>query len=102
MRPDAERNLLSSMRSLLVLGIDMTGDRTLRDYDLDALRRHVEQVGWVKDARVSRRFPDTLVIDIVERTPAALWQNQGQLALIDAPIKSTIGVIVRRDPRATT
>ena len=32
--------------------------------------------GWVKDARVSRRLPDTLVIDIVERTPAALWQNQ--------------------------
>ena len=32
-------------------------------------------IGWVKDARVSRRFPDTLVIDIVERKPAALWQN---------------------------
>ena len=33
-------------------------------------------IGWVKDARVSRRLPDTLVIDIVERTPAALWQKQ--------------------------
>ena len=33
---------------------------------------------------MSRRLPDTLVIDIVERTPAALWQNQGQLALIDS------------------
>ena len=39
--------------------------------------------GWVKDARVSRRLPDTLVIDIVERKPAALWQNEGRLALID-------------------
>ena len=39
--------------------------------------------GWVKDARVIRRLPDTLVIDIVERKPAALWQSQGQLALID-------------------
>ena len=34
------------------------------------------QYGWVKDARVSRRLPDTLVIDIVEREPAALWQDK--------------------------
>ena len=42
---------------------------------------------------MSRRLPDTLVIDIVERTPAALWQNQGQLALIDAE-----GVVLDRVP----
>ena len=48
-----------------------------------AIRRRLLQFGWVKDARVSRRLPDMLVIDIVERTPSALWQNQGQLALID-------------------
>ena len=40
-----------------------------------------------------RRLPDTLVIDIVERTPAALWQNKGQLALIDAG-----GVVLDRVP----
>ncbi len=38
---------------------------------------------WVKDARVSRRLPDKLLIDIVERAPAAIWQNHGQLMLID-------------------
>ena len=37
--------------------------------------------------------PDTLVIDIVERKPAALWQNQGQLALIDSE-----GVVLDRVP----
>ena len=51
--------------------------------DVAAIRNRLLQFGWVKDARVSRRLPDTLVIDIVERTPTALWQNQGQLALID-------------------
>jgi len=51
--------------------------------DVSEIRRRLLQFGWVKDARVSRRLPDTLVIDIVERTPAALWQNQGRLALID-------------------
>lgn len=57
------------------------------------IRERLLGYGWVKDARVSRRLPDTLVIDIVERTPAALWQNEGQLALIDHE-----GVVLDRVP----
>jgi len=57
------------------------------------IRDRLLQFGWVKDARVSRRLPDTLVIDIVERNPAALWQDQGRLALIDAD-----GVVLDRVP----
>ena len=61
--------------------------------DVAAIRARLLGFGWIKDARVSRRLPDTLVIDIVERKPAALWQNQGQLALIDAE-----GVVLDRVP----
>lgn len=61
--------------------------------DVAAIRDRLMKFGWVKDARVSRRLPDTLVIDVVERTPAALWQNQGQLALIDPD-----GVVLDRVP----
>lgn len=52
--------------------------------DVARIRERLLQFGWVKDARISRRLPDTLVVDIVERTPAALWQDSGRLALIDA------------------
>lgn len=52
--------------------------------DVDAIREALLGYGWVKDARVSRRLPDQLVVDIVERKPAALWQNRQQLSLIDA------------------
>jgi cell division protein FtsQ len=52
--------------------------------DVAAIRERLLGYGWVKDARVSRRLPDTLVIDIVERTPAALWQDDRKLQLIDA------------------
>jgi cell division protein FtsQ len=52
--------------------------------DLGALRERLLVFGWVADARVSRRLPDTLVIDIVERTPAAIWQHEQRLMLIDA------------------
>ncbi|NUT01746.1 MAG: FtsQ-type POTRA domain-containing protein [Sphingomonas sp.] len=51
--------------------------------DVANIRNELLRFGWVKDARVSRRLPDTLVIDIVERTPSALWQDQQRLALID-------------------
>ncbi|MEA3066825.1 MAG: cell division protein FtsQ [Sphingomonadales bacterium] len=61
--------------------------------DVAGIRRRLLGFGWVKDARVSRRLPDALVIDIVERTPAALWQSQGQLALIDSE-----GVVLDRVP----
>ena len=61
--------------------------------DVSEIRNRLLRYGWVKDARVSRRLPDTLVIDIVERSPAALWQNQGQLALIDSD-----GVVLDRVP----
>jgi cell division protein FtsQ len=61
--------------------------------DVSDIRNRLLQFGWVKDARVSRRFPDTLVIDIVERKPSALWQDQDQLSLIDAE-----GVVLDRVP----
>jgi cell division protein FtsQ len=61
--------------------------------DVSNIRRRLMRFGWVKDARVSRRLPDMLVIDIVERAPSALWQNQGQLALIDQE-----GVLLDRVP----
>jgi cell division protein FtsQ len=51
--------------------------------DLGQIRAKLMQFGWVADARVSRRLPDTLLVDIVERQPAAIWQYQGKLSLID-------------------
>src|SRR3546814_17443382 len=58
-------------------------ERAMPSVDLASLRAQLMQLGWVEDARVSRRLPDTLIIDIVERKPAAVWQNKGKLALID-------------------
>ena len=56
---------------------------------------------------MSRRLPDTLVIDIVERKPAALWQDASKLSLIDAegvvldrvPISAHAGLAIADRPR---
>ncbi|MEO5866514.1 MAG: cell division protein FtsQ/DivIB [Sphingomonas sp.] len=51
--------------------------------DLEAVREKLlARQGWIEDAHVSRRLPDTLLIHIVERKPSAIWQDQGKLALI--------------------
>jgi cell division protein FtsQ len=59
-------------------------DRSMLSVDLDKLRAEVMTLGWVKEARVSRRLPDALVVEVVERQPVAVWQHDGQLKLIDA------------------
>lgn len=46
--------------------------------DLDDVRAAFEKLPWVAEARVSRRWPDTLVVDLVEHVPLAHW-NGSQL-----------------------
>lgn len=59
-------------------------NRAMPLVDIDALRAELLELSWVKDARVSRQLPDTLVIDIVERTPHAVLRKPDRLVLIDA------------------
>uniref|UniRef100_UPI0013DBF2F7 cell division protein FtsQ/DivIB n=1 Tax=Sandarakinorhabdus rubra TaxID=2672568 RepID=UPI0013DBF2F7 len=51
--------------------------------DLDAVRTRLAALPWVADASVQRRLPDTLVIEVIERKPVALWQYRQHLAAID-------------------
>lgn len=51
--------------------------------DLAGVRERLLKYPYIEDARVSRRLPDTLAIHIVERVPAAVWQRQGALVLVD-------------------
>jgi cell division protein FtsQ len=59
-------------------------NRAMPLVDVDALRGELLELSWVADARVSRQLPDTLVIDIVERSPHAVLRQSGRLVLIDA------------------
>jgi cell division protein FtsQ len=58
-------------------------DQPLLGMDLTALRKRVEGVGWVKEARVVRLLPDTLVVAVVERRQMAVWQHAGRQVVID-------------------
>ncbi len=55
----------------------------LTSMDLDDVRHRVESVGWVRDAKVLRLLPDTLVIAVNERERLAVWQHNGRTVVID-------------------
>ncbi|MGQ5700810.1 cell division protein FtsQ/DivIB [Sandaracinobacteroides sp. A072] len=52
--------------------------------DLVAMRERLLELPWVRDASLYRRWPDRIEVRIAERKPAALWQHQGRITLIDA------------------
>ena len=45
--------------------------------DVAALRKTVEQLPWVKIAAVRRVWPDTIVINVIEQQPLAMWAKGG-------------------------
>jgi cell division protein FtsQ len=59
-------------------------DRAMPLVDIEKVRADLLQYGWIKDARVARRLPDTLAVEIIERKPTAIWQRDGKYSLIDA------------------
>jgi cell division protein FtsQ len=58
--------------------------RAMTEIDLEEIRGEILTLNWVQDARVSRQLPDTIVIDIVERTPHAVLRRPDRLVLVDA------------------
>lgn len=68
----------------IVAAAQVYKDQPLLGLDLEAVRKRVEQVGWVKEARVVRLLPNTLVIAVVERRQLAIWQHNGKTVVIDA------------------
>ncbi len=79
-------------REQVLHAIGMEIGDSLYAEDLHAIRERVEALGTVRRASVERVLPDTLHITLHERSPAAVWQHQGALRLIDVD-----GVVLREE-----
>ena len=58
--------------------------------DLDAVRDRVRGVGWVREARVVRLYPDLLLVQVAEHDRLAVWRDGDRTWVIDgqgAPIR---------------
>jgi cell division protein FtsQ len=52
-------------------------------FDTAAARDRLLQNGWVREARVMRLLPATLVVELEERSPFAIWREGGESVVID-------------------
>lgn len=48
--------------------------------DLGEVRAAFEKLPWVREARVSRYWPDTLIVELAEHTPLARWNDNALLS----------------------
>jgi len=69
-------------------------DQVMSRLDLAALRVDLLTLPWVKDARVSRQLPDSLVVDVVERSPHAVLRDETGHELEPVPPSRAKGMLV--------
>ncbi len=53
------------------------------DADIHSARDRLMQLEWVAEADVSRRYPDSISVSLVEKQPYALWQANDALYVIE-------------------
>lgn len=70
-------------RAKLLNAVGLVRGAPILDYDVAQARTRIEKLSWVRTASVRRVLPDTVVVEVVERRPLALWQKDGVFKLID-------------------
>ncbi len=67
----------------ILAALDLRPGKPIIGFDASAARKALESIPWVKSAGVEREYPNTLKINVAERTAIALWQMNQQVTLID-------------------
>lgn len=70
-------------REALLQALGIARGAPILAFDFEAAKARVETLPWVLQARIERLLPDTVAVHLIERRPIALWQFEGQFALID-------------------
>lgn len=52
-------------------------------FSVERARKRIERLSWVDHATVERRLPGTIVVNLQERRPFAIWQHHNKFVLID-------------------
>lgn len=85
----------------IIGAIGLDGHTSLVGFDAADARVRVEALPWVQQATLRKVYPDAIEIDLTERRPFAVWQNDGQLTVIErdgAPIAPFAGTRHARLP----
>jgi len=67
----------------ILAALDIERGSPIFAIDMNAARDRIESLGWVRSADIARRLPDVVFVRVIERQPLAIWQHEGQAALVD-------------------
>ena len=63
--------------------IDLTLPIEIYELDLGEIKKNIERHSYIKKAELTIITPSVLYVDIIERSPSAVWLNKGKCSLID-------------------
>ena len=75
------RNKTSETKIQHALGANL--GESVWAFSLDEIRDNLQELSSIRSAHVQRLLPDTIHIELEERAPAAVWQYEGELSVID-------------------
>ena len=70
-------------REIVLNALQIAPHQQMNTIDFDAKKRDLEKLPWVRQAIIERKLPNKLKITLLEKTPIARWQNQGEYFLLD-------------------
>ncbi len=77
--PDITPARAAEVRAVIV----PEGRQSVLSLDPEEVRARVESLDWVASARVRRLWPSTLKVEVERRQEYALWQEDGEISVID-------------------
>ena len=76
------RNAVANAAGFRITGVAINGRSSLLFLDAAVVRAKLMANPWIADATVLKFYPGTLQIDVTERSPFALWQEDGKVSVI--------------------
>ena len=78
--------------------LDVSPGSSIFGFDRAAAGDRLRRLPWVAEAHIARRLPDTLVVEIVERTARAVWSDGEVSALLDGEGRTLSAITPRMAP----
>ena len=70
-------------KAQVLAAIDIESNQSILNFNPRAARQRLLKLSWIETAQVERRLPDTIIVKLQERKALAIWQHNGEHALID-------------------
>lgn len=74
---------LNALESDILATLNADKGTPIFSLNLALIKENLEKNDWIKEVYIERRLPNTIYLNLRERTPIAIWQINGQLFLID-------------------